>query len=632
MTAPSPSFAINGGTVNVKASVTATTAVTAIIDDIQGVTQVLWEISRTDETSQPSDYTLVPSGTNGTQVDLTSLAAGTAAVIKATINAGETAAGFESATTIQEVKFFVPLAGGSEVLSGGETDSSGLNPDRTSSLTHGAVDPINVGIRNADGSSGNVTGPGTSTDRAIATYNSTTGQLLRDNPNATITAAGNIQQLANALGLLDQTARRVISRDGDDVNIGDAGHTDINLNAGTAVNVVSPLLQFPTATVAPIIAHQADAVALAGDTLSFIAQDLITITGTKVAGDFFGRGGNSTGGSSNTGGDYVSQPGAGSTANGTWRAKDGSGGDRLTINDTLTNLIGGSNIVLTAGGGSNLTFGLNTCAITAPANYTIQTSAGFLATTRSLSIFGSDNAFATGSVSAGDFNLSAGDCTGAATDNTGGSSNSQGGDASGASTNDGGPYNSRGGDATGSGTNTGGDHIGRPGSGTTIHGVWRAQDGGATDRITIDAAGNVQTTPAASVQFTSDVDRAPIVLDLFGGTRTTDAVVDSAIEFTTSTADSISFTADVSFRSGTDGDSGSTIIHGTVENTAGTAAIVGTNSIAHASAEDAGWGTVQGAPVIVDVSGALLRVRVEGVAADTVNWSVVLRVVRHQTA
>ena len=58
----SPSFAINGGTVDEKASVSTGAAVQAIIDDIDGVGQVEWTIERTDETSLPSAYVLVPHG------------------------------------------------------------------------------------------------------------------------------------------------------------------------------------------------------------------------------------------------------------------------------------------------------------------------------------------------------------------------------------------------------------------------------------------------------------------------------------------------------------------------------------------------------------------------------------------
>lgn len=43
---------------------------------------------------------------------------------------------------------------------------------------------------------GNVSGPGSSTDRAIATWNSTSGTVLRDNPAATVDASGNITTTA----------------------------------------------------------------------------------------------------------------------------------------------------------------------------------------------------------------------------------------------------------------------------------------------------------------------------------------------------------------------------------------------------------------------------------------------------
>lgn len=44
----------------------------------------------------------------------------------------------------------------------------------------------------ATGGAGNVSGPGSSTDRAITTWNSTGGTLLRNNGNVTIDAGGNI--------------------------------------------------------------------------------------------------------------------------------------------------------------------------------------------------------------------------------------------------------------------------------------------------------------------------------------------------------------------------------------------------------------------------------------------------------
>lgn len=145
---PSPDFAINGGTVNEPQSVAASAAVTALLDDISGVRQVSWEISRTDDLSVPADYALVVSGSVGQQCATTALLAGTAAVLKATINGGLDAATDQpSDATIREVKFWVPDANGIQVLCAGELDSSGLTPDRVSSLTHGAVAPLNDAIR-----------------------------------------------------------------------------------------------------------------------------------------------------------------------------------------------------------------------------------------------------------------------------------------------------------------------------------------------------------------------------------------------------------------------------------------------------------------------------------------------------
>src|SRR5260221_892616 len=59
------------------------------------------------------------------------------------------------------------------------------------------------------GGSGNVTGPGTSTDRAIVTWNGAAGTTLRDNSNDTIDASGNM-----TLGgrLITQSGRNVAVR------------------------------------------------------------------------------------------------------------------------------------------------------------------------------------------------------------------------------------------------------------------------------------------------------------------------------------------------------------------------------------------------------------------------------------
>lgn len=146
--AGSPSFSINGGAVNEKVSVAAGDPVVATLDSIDGVRQVTWSISRTDELSTPGDYALVPSGSVGQIVSTTALGTGRSAVLKAVINGGlDPVTERPSDATIQEVKFFVPGLDGFEALCGGETDSSFEKPDRVASPTHGAVDPLNRNVR-----------------------------------------------------------------------------------------------------------------------------------------------------------------------------------------------------------------------------------------------------------------------------------------------------------------------------------------------------------------------------------------------------------------------------------------------------------------------------------------------------
>ena len=145
--AASPSFSINGNPVNTKASVAASATVVATLDSTEGVNSVLWIISRTDETSQPSDYTVIISGSKGEIATVTSLGVGTVAVFLATINGGKSEQNDQpSDTSRQEVKFFVPDAT-IEMLAAGELDSSAARPDRLSSATHGPVDPVNAALR-----------------------------------------------------------------------------------------------------------------------------------------------------------------------------------------------------------------------------------------------------------------------------------------------------------------------------------------------------------------------------------------------------------------------------------------------------------------------------------------------------
>lgn len=75
-------------------------------------------------------------------------------------------------------------------VAGGNTTASPIQfiAGGNITLTPGGTGNLTISAAGA----GNVSGPGSSTDRAIATWNSTTGTLLRDNPGATITSGGNI--------------------------------------------------------------------------------------------------------------------------------------------------------------------------------------------------------------------------------------------------------------------------------------------------------------------------------------------------------------------------------------------------------------------------------------------------------
>lgn len=141
----SPSFKINGGGLNAKASVAAGGAIQAVLNDISGVWSVVWSVPRTDDTTTGSSYTLVQSGGVGQQVDFTALTAGTAGILQATINAGrDTLTGETSLTMTQTVKFYVPTVEGLEVLCVGELEDA----NRESDLTFGGVVPLNAVIRN----------------------------------------------------------------------------------------------------------------------------------------------------------------------------------------------------------------------------------------------------------------------------------------------------------------------------------------------------------------------------------------------------------------------------------------------------------------------------------------------------
>ena len=89
MTTASPSFSFSGvATPLLKKTVATATAFTATLDDLSGVSTVVWSIVATDETTLPASYTLTPSGAKGSIVTITSLALGTAALLQCTVNGG----------------------------------------------------------------------------------------------------------------------------------------------------------------------------------------------------------------------------------------------------------------------------------------------------------------------------------------------------------------------------------------------------------------------------------------------------------------------------------------------------------------------------------------------------------------
>ncbi len=139
-----PSIRVNGGTAGVKASVSATTAVTAALDSTDGIRSCAWSVIGTDETSAVGSYTLVQSGSVGQSVAFTSLGAGTAMILRVIVNGGiDLQTGLADASgTSATVKVYVPTASGYEVGAAGEQYES--------NATTGATGIVNAGVRAID--------------------------------------------------------------------------------------------------------------------------------------------------------------------------------------------------------------------------------------------------------------------------------------------------------------------------------------------------------------------------------------------------------------------------------------------------------------------------------------------------
>lgn len=134
-----PLIVINGGTPGVKASVAASSVVNFTLDSIIGVRSVQWEIISTDETSAIGDYTLAQSGSVGQNMSTTALVAGTAAIVKVTINNGIVRSLPDPESTTNTSKFYVATAEGLEVGAAGEMFES--------DATFGTTEILNRPIR-----------------------------------------------------------------------------------------------------------------------------------------------------------------------------------------------------------------------------------------------------------------------------------------------------------------------------------------------------------------------------------------------------------------------------------------------------------------------------------------------------
>lgn len=143
---PSALFAVNGGSPGVKASVTAGSTVTCVLDDVSGVTSTTWSIASADETTDPSSFTLSVSGLHQETMTFTAPASpGKAVIVQATVNSGLLpSTGSISPDLTSTCKVYVPTAGAGEVGCAGEAYES--------DATYGSTGIINYGVRNVAGS------------------------------------------------------------------------------------------------------------------------------------------------------------------------------------------------------------------------------------------------------------------------------------------------------------------------------------------------------------------------------------------------------------------------------------------------------------------------------------------------
>jgi len=223
---PSPAFTFTGS-VN-KYQATAGGSVVATLTSLTGVSSVSWSIVGTDETS--GTYTIATSGTLGSVATITAGAAGTAAILRCTINGGINGLGQLDTSYSTTRKWWVPATGtGLEVACVGENAES--------SAAFGWTGIVNSAVRN-------VASGGLSAVTASAPITSSGGA----SPNIAITAASSVA--AGSMSAADKakvdailpsslTADRVVITNGSGVlsTTGDVSGTQ--LNSATARSYVA---------------------------------------------------------------------------------------------------------------------------------------------------------------------------------------------------------------------------------------------------------------------------------------------------------------------------------------------------------------------------------------------------------
>ena len=217
---PSPAFTFTGNVDKYQA--TASGSVVATLTSLTGVSSVAWSIVGTDESS--GSYTITTSGTLGSVATIVAGAAGTAAILKCTINGGINALGQLDTSYSTTRKWWVPATGtGLEVACVGENTES--------SAAFGWTGIVNSAVRNV--ASGGVSGV-----TASAPITSSGGAT----PNIAITAATSVA--AGSMSAADKakvdailpsslTANRVVITNGSGVLSATADPNGTQLNSVT---------------------------------------------------------------------------------------------------------------------------------------------------------------------------------------------------------------------------------------------------------------------------------------------------------------------------------------------------------------------------------------------------------------